>query len=58
MKVESAGFAEVILYFNVRLNPHAQVKDEMERFCRRGHAGLRRVAAERFRSPSPLCPSR
>ena len=31
-KVEAAGFDEVILYFNVGLKPHAQVKDEMERF--------------------------
>ena len=31
-KVENAGFAEVILYFNVGLKPHSQVKDEMARF--------------------------
>src|SRR6202047_3298706 len=31
-KVEAAGFQEVILYFNVGLKPHAQVKDEMARF--------------------------
>ena len=31
-KVEAAGFAEVILYFNVGLKPHQQVKDEMARF--------------------------
>ena len=31
-KVEAAGFAEVILYFNVGLKPHAQVKEEMARF--------------------------
>src|SRR6266404_2971773 len=31
-KVESLGFAEVILYFNVGLKPHPQVKDEMARF--------------------------
>jgi len=31
-KVEAAGFAEVILYFNVGLKPHSQVKDEMARF--------------------------
>jgi alkanesulfonate monooxygenase SsuD/methylene tetrahydromethanopterin reductase-like flavin-dependent oxidoreductase (luciferase family) len=30
--VEAAGFDEVILYFNVGLKPHAQVKDEMARF--------------------------
>src|SRR5215813_175507 len=33
-KVEAAGFSEVILYFNVGLKPHAQVKEEMERFMR------------------------
>jgi alkanesulfonate monooxygenase SsuD/methylene tetrahydromethanopterin reductase-like flavin-dependent oxidoreductase (luciferase family) len=32
-KVEAAGFDEVILYFNVGLKPHAQVKDEMSRFA-------------------------
>ena len=31
-KVEAAGFVEVILYFNVGLKPHDQVKDEMARF--------------------------
>jgi alkanesulfonate monooxygenase SsuD/methylene tetrahydromethanopterin reductase-like flavin-dependent oxidoreductase (luciferase family) len=31
-KVEAAGFDEVILYFNVGLKMHAQVKDEMARF--------------------------
>ena len=31
-KVEVAGFDEVILYFNVGLKPHSQVKDEMARF--------------------------
>jgi hypothetical protein len=30
--VEAAGFDEVILYFNVGLKPHAQVKNEMARF--------------------------
>jgi len=33
-KVEAAGFEEVILYFNVGLKPHAQVKEEMDRFMR------------------------
>jgi alkanesulfonate monooxygenase SsuD/methylene tetrahydromethanopterin reductase-like flavin-dependent oxidoreductase (luciferase family) len=33
-KVEAAGIAEVILYFNVGMKPHAQVKEEMERFMR------------------------
>jgi alkanesulfonate monooxygenase SsuD/methylene tetrahydromethanopterin reductase-like flavin-dependent oxidoreductase (luciferase family) len=31
-KVEAAGFSEVILYVNVGLKPHAQVKDELARF--------------------------
>ncbi len=31
-KVEAAGFSEVILYLNVGLKPHGQVKDEMARF--------------------------
>jgi alkanesulfonate monooxygenase SsuD/methylene tetrahydromethanopterin reductase-like flavin-dependent oxidoreductase (luciferase family) len=31
-KVEAAGFEEVIIYVNVGLKPHAQVKDEMARF--------------------------
>jgi alkanesulfonate monooxygenase SsuD/methylene tetrahydromethanopterin reductase-like flavin-dependent oxidoreductase (luciferase family) len=31
-KVEAAGFDEVILYFNVGLKPHGQVKDGMARF--------------------------
>jgi alkanesulfonate monooxygenase SsuD/methylene tetrahydromethanopterin reductase-like flavin-dependent oxidoreductase (luciferase family) len=31
-KVAAAGIAEVILYFNVGLKPHAQVKEEMHRF--------------------------
>jgi alkanesulfonate monooxygenase SsuD/methylene tetrahydromethanopterin reductase-like flavin-dependent oxidoreductase (luciferase family) len=31
-KVESLGFQEVILYFNVGLKPHTQVKEEMARF--------------------------
>jgi hypothetical protein len=33
-KVEAAGFSEVILYVNVGLKPHQQVKDEMDRFMR------------------------
>jgi alkanesulfonate monooxygenase SsuD/methylene tetrahydromethanopterin reductase-like flavin-dependent oxidoreductase (luciferase family) len=32
-KVEAAGIDEVILYFNVGLKPHGQVKDEMARFA-------------------------
>ena len=32
-RVEAAGFDEVILYFNVGLKPHSQVKDEMSRFA-------------------------
>jgi hypothetical protein len=33
-KVELAGIHEVILYFNVGMKPHAQVKEEMDRFMR------------------------
>jgi hypothetical protein len=47
-KVEAAGFAEVILYFNVGLKPHAQVKDEMARFMAEvapAFAGARKNAA-------------
>jgi alkanesulfonate monooxygenase SsuD/methylene tetrahydromethanopterin reductase-like flavin-dependent oxidoreductase (luciferase family) len=33
-KVEAAGFDEVILYFNVGMKPHDQVKEEMDRFMR------------------------
>jgi len=33
-KVEAAGFAEAILYFNVGMKPHPQVKEEMDRFMR------------------------
>jgi alkanesulfonate monooxygenase SsuD/methylene tetrahydromethanopterin reductase-like flavin-dependent oxidoreductase (luciferase family) len=33
-KVEAAGFSEVILYLNVGLKPHQQVKEEMDRFMR------------------------
>ena len=32
-KVEEAGFDEVILYFNVGLKPHRQVREEMARFA-------------------------
>jgi hypothetical protein len=31
-RVEASGFDEVILYFNVGLKPHPQVRDEMARF--------------------------
>jgi hypothetical protein len=31
-KARSLGFEEVILYFNVGLKEHAQVKEEMARF--------------------------
>jgi isopropylmalate/homocitrate/citramalate synthase len=33
-KVEAAGFDEVILYSNVGMKPHQQVKEEMDRFMR------------------------
>jgi hypothetical protein len=31
-KVEVARLSEVILYFNIGLKPHSQVKNEMARF--------------------------
>jgi hypothetical protein len=31
--VEAAGIAEVILYFNYGLKPHALVKEQMQRFA-------------------------
>jgi alkanesulfonate monooxygenase SsuD/methylene tetrahydromethanopterin reductase-like flavin-dependent oxidoreductase (luciferase family) len=49
-KVEAAGFAEVILYYNVGMKPHPQVKEEMDRFMREvatsfeGKHRLRRAA--------------
>src|ERR1041384_6298065 len=49
-KVEAAGFSEVILYFNVGMKPHTQVKEEMDRFMREvapnfdGKHKLRRAA--------------
>jgi alkanesulfonate monooxygenase SsuD/methylene tetrahydromethanopterin reductase-like flavin-dependent oxidoreductase (luciferase family) len=42
-KVEAAGFDEVILYFNVGLKPHAQVKDEMARFMAEVAPAFRRA---------------
>jgi alkanesulfonate monooxygenase SsuD/methylene tetrahydromethanopterin reductase-like flavin-dependent oxidoreductase (luciferase family) len=48
-KVEAAGYDEVILYVNVGLKPHNQVKDEMDRFMAEvapAFAGARKVAAE------------
>jgi alkanesulfonate monooxygenase SsuD/methylene tetrahydromethanopterin reductase-like flavin-dependent oxidoreductase (luciferase family) len=47
-KVEAAGFSEVILYFNVGLKAHNQVKDEMARFMAEvapAFAGARKEAA-------------
>jgi len=48
-KVEAAGYDEVILYVNVGLKPHNQVKDEMARFMAEvapAFAGAHKVAAE------------
>ena len=48
-KVQAAGFDEVILYFNVGLKPHNQVKDEMARFMSEvapAFSGAAKVAAE------------
>jgi alkanesulfonate monooxygenase SsuD/methylene tetrahydromethanopterin reductase-like flavin-dependent oxidoreductase (luciferase family) len=47
-QVEAAGVEEVILYFNVGMKPHQQVKDEMDRFMREvapHFAGKHRIAA-------------
>jgi len=47
-KVEAAGLSEVILYFNVGLKAHNQVKDEMARFMAEvapAFAGARKEAA-------------
>ena len=70
-KVEAAGFYEVILYFNVGMKPHAQVKEEMDRFMREvapNFQGKHRSAAPpdppqfRFRIPGTrdtlACPMR
>ncbi len=45
-RMEALGFDEVILYFNVGLKPHAQVKDEMARF-------MEEVAPAFARAPAP-----
>jgi alkanesulfonate monooxygenase SsuD/methylene tetrahydromethanopterin reductase-like flavin-dependent oxidoreductase (luciferase family) len=39
-KVQAAGFDEVVLYFNVGLKPHEQVKDEMARFMQQVAPGF------------------
>ena len=47
-KVDAFGVDEVILYFNVGLKPHGQVKDEMARFMAEvapAFAGARKEAA-------------
>jgi len=47
-KVEAAGYDEVILYFNVGMKPHEQVKDEMSRFMTEvapNFSGVHKVAA-------------
>jgi alkanesulfonate monooxygenase SsuD/methylene tetrahydromethanopterin reductase-like flavin-dependent oxidoreductase (luciferase family) len=45
-KAEAAGISEVILYVNVGLKPHAQVKEEMARF-------MTEVAPAFARAPTP-----
>jgi alkanesulfonate monooxygenase SsuD/methylene tetrahydromethanopterin reductase-like flavin-dependent oxidoreductase (luciferase family) len=47
-KVEAAGYDEVILYFNVGMKPHEQVKEEMSRFMAEvapNFSGVHKVAA-------------
>jgi hypothetical protein len=46
--MERIGFDEIILYFNVGLKPHTQVKEEMARFMEEvapEFAGARTVVA-------------
>jgi alkanesulfonate monooxygenase SsuD/methylene tetrahydromethanopterin reductase-like flavin-dependent oxidoreductase (luciferase family) len=50
-KVESAGFEEVILYFNVGLKPHAQVKEEMARFMEEVAPAFRATPQSREAAP-------
>ncbi len=57
-KVEAAGFDEVVLYFNVGLKPHPQVKEEMARFMTEvapafegSHQTHSANAPDRFREP-------
>src|SRR4051794_8070347 len=45
-KVVAAGFSEVILYVNVGMKPHSQVKEEMDRF-------MTEVAPNFAEEPSP-----
>ncbi len=56
-KVEAAGVAEVILYFNVGLKPHAQVKEEMARFMSEvapAFEGAHRLRATTVRAAAAL----
>ena len=54
-KVEAAGFNEVILYFNVGLKPHRQVKDEMARFAEQVKPAFPRrpISRPRFAETGP-----
>jgi alkanesulfonate monooxygenase SsuD/methylene tetrahydromethanopterin reductase-like flavin-dependent oxidoreductase (luciferase family) len=51
-KVESLGFEEVILYFNVGLKPHAQVKEEMARFMEEVAPAFGHVTARGHQAPA------
>ena len=42
--IEAAGIAEVILYFNYGLKPHAMVKDQMQRFMEQIAPAFRHAA--------------
>jgi hypothetical protein len=62
-KVEEAGFSEVILYFNVGLKPHPQVREEMDRFMREvapafAPARARQPSRPRFEARRPIRSSR
>ena len=49
-KAEAAGVDEIILYVNVGLKPHAQVKDEMQRFMEDVAPEFRRTQRRRRRA--------
>jgi hypothetical protein len=51
-RLEAAGFDEVILYFNVGLKPHAQVKDEMARSWPTWRPPLQKAMVRRPALPS------
>ena len=57
-KVEAAGFSEVILYFNVGLKAHNQVKEEMERFMREVAPAFEGAQKQRAQHDFRVCNTR